>query len=111
MINNHRDRNIVAAICYVPVISIVISLVILFVEKEDRFIRFHALQAFLFSLIYYLIVFFFGGLPFLGGLISGLIFVVAIIIWIYGIMSSFRGRIFKLPVVGNFSEKYIKRAS
>lgn len=110
MIHDDRDRNIVAAICYIPVISIVISLIILFVEKEDKFIRFHALQAFLFSLIYYLAVFFFGGLPFLGGLISGLFFILAIIVWIYGMMSAYGGKIFKLPFIGKLSEKRTKRS-
>lgn len=110
MTNTNRDRNIVAAICYVPVFSIVISLIIFFVEKDDRFIRFHALQAFLFSLIYYLVVFFFGDLPFLGGLISGLIFVLALIVWIYGMMSSYRGQIFKLPLIGKLSERRVSRS-
>lgn len=107
MTNNDRDRNIVAAICYIPVFSIVISLIILFVEKEDRFIRFHALQAFLFSIIYYLVVFIFGGLPFLGGLFSGLIFVLAIIVWVWGMISAYNGQIFRLPFVGKFSERRI----
>lgn len=107
MSEGNRDRNIVAAICYIPVFSVVISLVILFVEKEDRFIRFHALQAFLISLIYYLAVFLFGGIPFFGGIISGLIFVLAIIIWLWGMLSAYRGQILKLPVIGNFVEKRV----
>lgn len=107
MSEGDRDRNIVAAICYIPVFSIVISVIILFVEKEDKFIRFHAIQAFLFSAVYYLAVFFFGGLPFLGGIISGLFFVLALLVWIYGMMSAFRGQIFKLPYLGKISERRV----
>lgn len=107
MTSSDRDRNIVAAICYIPVFSIVISVIILFVEKEDKFIRFHAFQAFLFSVVYYLGVFFFGGLPFLGGIISGIIFVLALFVWVYGMMSAFKGHIFKLPYLGKISERRV----
>ena len=39
MTGGDRDRNIVAAICYIPIFSVVISIVILLVEKEDKFIH------------------------------------------------------------------------
>lgn len=103
-----RDRNIVAAICYIPVISIVISLVVLLVEKDEKFIRFHAFQALIFSVAYYLTVFFLGGLPLIGWLISALLFVVAVAVWILGMMNAYMGRIFKLPLIGDFSEKRVR---
>lgn len=108
MPNIDRDRNIVAAICYIPVFSAVISIIILFVEKDDRFIRFHALQALLFSIIYFSAVFLFGGLPYLGGIILGLIFVLALIVWIYGMICAFKGKIFKLPYLGKISEGMVR---
>lgn len=108
MTNSDRDRNIVAAICYIPVFSPVIAIIILFVEKDDRFIRYHALQALLFSVCYFSAVFLFGGLPFLGGIILGLIFVLALFVWIWGMISVYRGKMFKLPVLGNFCETRIR---
>lgn len=104
MTDSDRDRNIVAAICYIPFFSIVISIIILFVEKDDRFIRFHALQALLFSIVYFSAVFLLGGLPFLGGIVLGLIFILALFVWIFGIISAFKGKIFKLPYLGKIAE-------
>lgn len=100
-----KERNIVAAACYVPLAAIVISVVILIVEKEDRFIRFHAMQSLLYSLLYYLFVIFIGGLPFIGGLVLGLAFIISLGVWIFGIITAYSGRVFKLPVIGSYAER------
>lgn len=107
MNGDNRDRNIVATICYVPILSVVISLVILFVEKEDRFIRFHAMQAFIFSMVYFASVFVLGSFPYVGSLLSGLLFLIACIVWFYGMMSAYKGQILKLPLIGDFVENRV----
>lgn len=107
MNGDNRDRNIVASICYIPMLSIVISVVILFVEKEDKFIRFHAMQAFIFSLAYFASTFIFGSFWLIGSFIAVLLFLIACIVWAYGMMSAYRGQILKLPVIGNFVEKQV----
>lgn len=100
-----RERNIVAAACYVPIFSIVVSVVILIVEKEDRFIRFHAMQSLMYSLGYYLFVIFIGGLPFIGGLVLGLAFLISLGVWIFGIITAYSGWVFKLPLIGKYAER------
>lgn len=108
MTSVYRDRNLVAAICYLPILAVVVSIVILFAEKEDKFIRFHAVQALIFSVSYYILVFFLGGLPYIGSFVSGLLFVVALAVWIFGMINAYGGRIFKLPIIGDFSERRLR---
>ena len=108
MSEGDRDRNIVAAICYIPILSVVISIVILFVEKDDKFIRFHAIQALLLAIAYFLFVVFIGGLPFVGTLVSGLAFLTTLVIGIYAMVNCFHGRLFKLPIIGAFAERKVR---
>lgn len=98
------NRNLVAAIAYVPFISILISIAIFFVEKEDKFIRFHALQAILLSVVYFALSFLLGNLP-LGSALNGLVFLA---IWLYSMYKAWRGVIFKWPVIGDFAERKVK---
>ena len=107
MRNSSRERNIVAGACYVPLLAIVVSVVILLVEKDDKFIRFHAMQSMLYSLSYYLFVIFVGGLPYVGGLVLGLAFVISLSVWIFGMITAYSGRIFKLPLLGSYAEKRV----
>lgn len=100
-----RERNIVAAVCYIPLLAIVISIVILIVEKEDKFIRFHAMQSLMYSFLYYLFVIFIGGMPYVGGLVLGMAFIISLGVWVFGIITAYSGRVFKLPVIGSYAER------
>ena len=51
MSRTDASRNLVAALSYLPFITVIISIVILLVEKDDKYIRFHALQSFIISVI------------------------------------------------------------
>ncbi len=90
------------------------GLIFFLLEKQNRFVRFHAMQSILF----------FGGLTvldiilrvainftpgFLGLLFlcaSGLISLVGFIGWIVLMINGFQGKYFKLPVIGDYAERY-----
>ena len=79
------------------------GLVFLFVEKENKFVRFHAMQS----------VIAFGGLtilamvPLLGWIISPLVMIASFILWLVCLMKSYQGEKFKLPIIGDFAEKQL----
>lgn len=102
-----KSRNLVAAIAYF--LGFVTGLVILLVEKEDRFIRFHAWQSTLvfgFLFLLNLVLNLFSG--FFSGAVGSLIFIVALIIWLVSIVKAWRGEMFKWPIAGNFAEKQVR---
>ncbi|MDO8486712.1 MAG: hypothetical protein Q7S45_00235 [Candidatus Curtissbacteria bacterium] len=101
------NRNLVAAIAYVPLISIFTSLAIFFVEKDDKYIRFHALQAILIYVCYLVISAVFSKLP-LGSSLNGIIFLVFLAVWLFSMYKAWLGDIFKWPVIGDFAEKRIR---
>jgi uncharacterized membrane protein len=97
-------ENIEAVLCYV--LGWVSGFIFLLLEKENKFVRFHALQ----SLIVFLLlsgIMIIGIIPFIGWLISLLLWPVSLILWIVLMIKSFQGRLFKLPVIGEFVEKQI----
>jgi uncharacterized membrane protein len=117
------DGNITALLGYI--IGIV-ALVLIFIEKDNKFVRFHALQsvlwfvAYIVSIIALMIV---GGivavvlsqvsgtLGSIVGLLIGLLYFAVIIGFLGGLIfaaiKAYGGNQFKLPIVGNFAEKWV----
>ena len=117
------DENVAALLSYV--MTWITGLVFFFMEKTSRLVRFHAMQAILlgatagvlgFVLWFGWIIFAVVGamisdvLPGLISLVFGLLFFVfwvgIMIAWIMCLIKSYQGQYFKLPVLGNFAEKF-----
>ena len=97
------NQNITALLTYL--IGWVSGLVILLLEKDNRFVRFHAMQSILV----------FGGLTLISILIgSTLLFFVflipllnllGVVLWILLMVKAYQGDFFKLPIIGDQAEK------
>ena len=123
------DGNVAAAIGYPIGIIAIISLVM---EKENRFVKFHALQSILLHvaavvcmIAFWIIsaVLFVGGIAAsaatntgaIGGLASmlvGLVWLVFVVVYLLGLILSavkaYQGAMFKLPILGGMADKWIK---
>lgn len=114
------DTNVGALLCYLPVclISLIYSIIVIVTEKENKFMRFHAFQSLLLTVIYIVLmigVSLVGGIivaavsETLGALVSLLSFVVVIAFlaaMIYGCIKGYQGQKFKFPIVGDLAEKW-----
>ncbi len=117
------DGNVTALIGYL--IGIV-ALVLIFIEKDNKFVRFHALQSVLWSVICVvgiIAVAIVGmilalvlsqvsaGLGGLVGVLTILLYVVLIFGMIggliFGAIKAYGGNQFKLPIAGNLAEKWV----
>jgi len=117
------DGNITALIGYIIGI---IALVLIFIEKDNKFVRFHALQSVIWSVIMWVAVFVVaivgtiltmvlssvnGTLGGIVGLIAMLLYLGVFIAWIggliYGAIKSYGGDMTKLPFVGGLVEKWV----
>jgi uncharacterized membrane protein len=117
------DENVAAVLSYV--LNWVSGLVFFLIEKDSRLVRFHAMQSLILAIVFFagnialyvawivvaLIVSQISGLlATLVGLVFGLVifvlFVAAVIGWILGMVKAYQGQFFKLPVIGNFAEKF-----
>jgi uncharacterized membrane protein len=106
----NMSQNTAAGLSYL--FGWITGLIFFLVEKQNRFVRFHAMQSILF----------FGGLtvleiainivssfvyvPFFFTCVLGLIGLLGFVGWIVLMVNGFQGKYFKLPVIGDYAEKY-----
>ena|SRR6476660_494608 len=120
------DENIAALLSYV--FGWVSGLIFFLIEKDSRLVRFHAMQSLLFNVavaviaialwIVFAVLFLIstqisGVLSTLLGLIATLVWIVLIvgilIAWIMCLIKAYGRQYFKLPIVGNFAEKFSQK--
>lgn len=129
--NTGMDPKVAATISYIWIVGVIFF----FLEKENRFVRFHAMQSILFGIatsvimmvlvvIAVILTFAFGiGGAMVGGgigtLISMLVWLIWLIFWliamacliglIFAAVKAYRGEMFKLPIIGNMAEKIVNK--
>ena len=86
----------------------VTALIFLLLERENRFVRFHAMQSLIFFGAMSMLTTMVSHIPFLGSIGAGLGFV-SFICWIVLIVAARRGRYYKLPIIGDYAEKWANK--
>ena len=94
--------NVAGVLCYA--LWWITGFVILYMEKNNKFVRFHAIQSIVvfvpIHLIMLLLNTFF--LP-IGGLFS----IAAFVLWVLLMLKAYNSEMFKLPIAGDIAEKHI----
>lgn len=98
------SENIEALLCYV--LGWITGIVFLLLEKENEFVRFHAMQSLVVFLSLFVLSLVLGAIPVLG-LLTLVISLLTIVLWIMMMIKSFQGERYKLPWVGDFAEKQV----
>ena len=104
------EPNVAALLCYV--LGWVTGLVFFLIEKDDEFVRFHAMQSIIFFGAVTAVMIVFGILewiPFIGILfmvLTALGGLFAFVLWIILMVKAYQGERFKLPIAGDMAEKY-----
>jgi len=97
------EANIAALLSYL--LGFVTGIIFFVLERENKFVKFHALQ----SIITFGALFIFGVivrfLPFIGFIIITLLGIVEIILWIILMIKAYQGEYFKLPLAGELALK------
>ena len=91
------------------------GLIFFLVEKQNRFVRFHAMQSILFFgglTLINIILNVIGGIGIPGlGLLAALVGIVGFVGWIVLLINGFQGKYFKLPIIGDYAEKYANQGT
>jgi len=113
MANVDPNRNLVAAISYL--LGFITGIVILMVETDDKYIRFHAMQSTIIFLGLFLVNIFvgliFSQIRFLGiiaNFFSTLVTIGAFIVWLVSMIKAYQGKVYKWPIVGDIAESKVK---
>ncbi len=110
----HPEPHFFGALAYMPII--IPALLVYLDRSEDRFIKFHAIQSILFTVIYGIIFILIAAvlallLPALGVVANVLLLleVIALLgIWAFTILKAFNGVKYELPIIGGLASKYAK---
>jgi uncharacterized membrane protein len=87
------------------------GLVFFLLERDNRFVRFHAVQSILFFGTMSILEWLFSYFPFALFGLGGVVGVVSFIGWIVLMVAAHRGRYYKLPLFGDYAEQLANRMS
>lgn len=97
------EENVAALLCYVLVW--ITGIVFLILEKENKFVRFHAFQSIFTFLPLFVAAWILGYIPIVGWMLATLIWILVIILWLVLMFKAYQGEKYKLPIVGDIAEK------
>jgi uncharacterized membrane protein len=125
------EPNIAAALSYIWIVGLIFFIM----EKENRFIRFHALQSILYGVVWIVAVFVLAIVNIIIGVIFGvvasaagdagafvgmIVWLISMFIWmvfplvylgtlILAAVKAYQGKTFKLPIIGNMAERMVNK--
>ena len=100
------DVNLAAALSYL--VWFVTGILFLALEKDSRFVRFHAMQSTCFFLPLAVVHAVLLGIPILGWILAFFLWAGGLIVWLLLMFKAYQGERFKLPIVGDIAERQIR---
>ena len=95
--------NLAVLLCYF--FGFITGLVFYFVEKKNKFVRFHAMQSIVVFGSFFVANLVLLVLPVLGVIIGALLSLLSLVLWILLMIKAYQGEMFKLPIAGDIAEK------
>ncbi len=124
------DSNVGAMLCYIAnflcCLGLVLAIVFLFTEKENKFVKFHAVQSLFLAALQIAVGIIIGILGMILALVLNMIhmellgwililgfrfllFAIFLVLWIIGGIKAYGGQWYKLPIIGNFAWNMINK--
>jgi len=108
------SENVASLLAYA--FGFVSGFVVLIMERENKTVRFHALQSTLWFLLTFILFgvinFLFGWIPSwvpLIGWVPQLVSLVITISWLFLMITALAGKIFKIPLVGDVAQAFVEK--
>lgn len=99
----NMDQNVAGLLCYL--VGWITGLVFYLMEKENKFVRFHAMQSIVVFGAFTVASIVLGFIPVVGWILGTLLGVAAFVLWILLMIKAYQGEKWKLPVAGDIAEK------
>jgi uncharacterized membrane protein len=102
--------NVAGLLCYLG--WWVTGIIFLIIEKEDKTVRFHAMQSIVVFGALTLAHIILDWIPFVGWYVfSPILGLITFILWIVLMVRAYQGQVWKVPWAGNFAESLLKSGS
>jgi len=97
------DSKAVGLLCYLG--AFVTGIIFLVLEKESRYVKFHAMQSIIVFGAIFVLSIIFGFIPIIGWLLGLLLAPVSFILWIVLMLLTLQGKTYKIPYLGDIAEQ------
>lgn len=101
------EPNLAGLLCYLA--GVITGVIFLIIEKENRFVRFHAIQSIMVFVVIFVLSLVLSAIPLIGWLLSLLLSPVSLVLWIFLMWKAYQNEWFKLPVIGDLAEKQLNK--
>lgn len=101
------EENVAGLLSYL--LGFVTGIIFFILEKESKFVKFHAMQSIILSIVVFIISTILGLIPIIGWILLMIIPIPIAIIWIVLMLKAYKNELFKLPVIGDMAEKYAEK--
>lgn len=95
------DQNVAGLLCYV--LGLITALIFILIEKDNKFVKFHAFQSLFFNLAIWVSCIVLMFIPILGWILLLVLQLVFVIVWILMMVKAYQGKTTKLPIVGEMA--------
>ncbi len=105
------EANVAGLLCYV--LGWVTGLIFFLIEKENKFVRFHAMQSivtFGTITVISIVISILAIIPYIGVIfviVNWIIGLLTFVLWIVLMIKAYQGATYKLPWAGNLAEKWV----
>jgi uncharacterized membrane protein len=97
------DANVAALLSYL--LGFVTGIIFYVIEKDNKFVRFHAMQSIVVFGSFFVLSFILGFIPVIGWALLPIVGILSLILWILLMIKAYQGENFKLPIAGDIAEK------
>ena len=97
------SANLAALLSYL--LGFITGFIFFFIEKENKFVRFHAMQSIITFGFLFVIGMILPFVPIIGLLLAPFLWILEFVLWIVLMVKAYQGELFKLPVVGDIAEQ------
>ena len=98
-------ENVAGALAYL--IGPVTGVLFLVLEKQSKFVRFHAMQSLVVFGGLFVVNIVLGFVPILGWVLGMLLSLVGVLLWVVLLIKAYQGERYKLPYIGEIAERQL----
>jgi len=95
--------NVAALLSYL--LGFITGIIFYLIEKENKFVRFHAMQSIVTFGGLFVAGIIFAVIPVIGLILAPVLWIIEVILWVLLMVKAYQGEMFKLPVAGDIAEK------
>jgi uncharacterized membrane protein len=100
------ETNVAGLLCYL--VGWITGIIFLVIEKEDKTVRFHAVQSIAIFGSLTILEIIFRMIPVIGWVVTSLLGILGFIIWICLLIMTYQGKMVRIPVACNIADSFSK---